>query len=66
MSTRILVHAPALNRRRPMHARRASVAEEVPVEYSTDQQPPRWLVVGTGILGLITFAMFIVGLVVIA
>lgn len=62
--SRILVHAPSL-RRRPVHARRA-VAKHVPAEYSADRQPPRWLVIGAGVLGLITIALFVVGLMVIA
>lgn len=63
--SRILVHSPSLTRRRPMRARRA-IARDLPVEYSPDRLPPRWLVVGTGLLGAITVVLFLAGVAVIA
>ncbi|MGW9345553.1 hypothetical protein ACWGR3_28790 [Streptomyces albidoflavus] len=62
--SRILVHTPKLARRRPVRARR--VVQHVPVEYSPERPAPRWLVIGTGVLGLLVLALFVVGLVVIA
>lgn len=36
--------------RRPIHATRA-VAEHTPLEYTAATPAPRWLIVGTGVLG---------------
>lgn len=35
-----------------MRARRVAVAHDMPMEYSAPKPAPRWLVIGTGALGL--------------
>lgn len=62
--SRVHVHAPSL-RRRPVRARRA-VGQHVPVEYSAEPTAPRWLIVGTGVLGLLALVLLIVGMAVIS
>lgn len=63
---RLQLRAPAALRRRPIRARRAAAAHDVPLEYSTPRPTPRWAIVGTGILGAAVLAELVVGLAVIA
>lgn len=48
--SRLQLRAPKVLRRRPLRARRATVAHDTPMEYSP-RSTPRWVVVGTGVLG---------------
>lgn len=49
---RLQVSRPGALRRRSMRARRVAVAHDMPMEYSAPKPAPRWLVIGTGALGL--------------
>ncbi|NLP82610.1 hypothetical protein HF576_01990 [Microbacterium sp. CFH 90308] len=63
--SRLQLRTPAVLRRRPFHARRA-VAHDAPMEYSTKPVAPRWLVIGTGILGAGVLVEILIGLAVLA
>lgn len=43
-----------------------AIAQQSPIEYSVERPVPRWLVIGTGVLGALVAAEFIVGLVAVA
>lgn len=63
---RLQLRASAALRRRPLRARRVAAAHDTPLEYSTPKIAPRWVVVGTGILGAAVLGELLVGLAVIA
>lgn len=51
-------------RRRPIHATRA-VARHTPLEYTPVKPAPRWLIIGTGVLGSLVAVELAFGLAVI-
>ncbi len=61
---RLQLRRPARLGRRPLRARRLAVTHDVPMEYSTSRPAPRWLVLGTGALGVLVAIELVVGLVV--
>lgn len=62
---RMQLRRPAALRARPIHATRA-VAHDAALEYSNAQPSPRWLVIGTGVLGALAAMLLVVGITVLA
>jgi hypothetical protein len=62
--SRVQIRRPRIMRRRSIRARRVAVAHDIPMEYSIPKPAPRWLVIGTGALGLGVIVELIIGLVV--
>jgi hypothetical protein len=63
---RVQVRRPARLGRLPLRARRLAVTHHVPMEYSAARPAPRWLVLGTGALGILVAIELVVGLVVVS